>query len=98
MGLKTYADKLDDCFERPTLGKVEKIQPSHLEKVTTKLQAKKQQRPSEIEKTTKDSKKARLERKVLFANEHIKRAEMLLTEINSSAEAAAGVDVVPRNG
>lgn len=98
MGLKKYADKLDDYFERLTQGKAEKIKPGHVEKVITKLRAKKLQLQSEIERTTKDSKKARLERKVLIANEHIKRAEMLLKEIDTSAKPDTEVDTVPRGG
>jgi len=82
MGLKKYASKIDDYFERLTQGKVEKIKASHVEKVIKKLQTKQEQLRDEIEKTTKDSKRARLERKVLFAIEHIKRAEMLLKEID----------------
>ena len=95
MGLKKYADKLDDYFERLTQGKVEKIKPSHVEKVISKLQAKKQQLQQEIEKTVKDSKKARLERKVLIANEHIKRAEMLFKEIDPQAKCVAEVEPAP---
>ncbi len=92
MGLKKYADKLDDYFKRLTLGKAKKIKPSHVETVIRKLRAKKQQLQDEIEKTAKESKKLRLERKVLIANEHIKRAEMLLAEIGRSPDPAPKAD------
>ncbi|SLN68734.1 hypothetical protein PEL8287_03831 [Roseovarius litorisediminis] len=82
MGLKKYAEKLDDYFERLKQGKAEKIEATHVEKVIRKLNAKKQQLLDEIQTTTKESKKARLEQKLLFAAEHIKRAEMLLEQIS----------------
>ena len=96
MGLKKYTDKLDEYFERRSQGKVGKIKPSHVEKVITKLQAKKQQLQGELENATKASKKARLERKLLIANEHIRRAEMLIREIDTSAKP--DVDAQQRQG
>jgi uncharacterized protein YlxW (UPF0749 family) len=92
MGLKKYADKLDDYFGRLAHGKAEKIKPSHVEKVIRKLQAKQEQLQAEIEATTKESKKARLERKFQFAKEHIKRAELLLKNIDPSAKTEAAAD------
>lgn len=101
MGLKKYADKLDDYFSRLTLGKAKKIKASHVETVIRKLKAKKQQLQDEIERTVKESRKSRLERKVLIANEHIKRAEMLLSEIDSPADPGPKVDaegdIAPRD-
>jgi len=81
MGLKNYSDKLDDYYERLAQGKTKKIKPSHVEQVLAKLKAKKTQLQAEIAKATKPSKKMRLERKLLIAKEHIKRAELLLDEI-----------------
>ena len=43
MGLKKYAGKLDEYYQRLTQGKVEKIKPSHVEKVLAKLRPKKVQ-------------------------------------------------------
>ncbi|MBK6467087.1 MAG: hypothetical protein IPF96_09665 [Rhodobacter sp.] len=102
MGLKKYADKLDDYFSRLTLGKAKKkIKASHVETVIRKLKAKKQQLQDEFERTVKESRKSRLERKVLIANEHIKRAEMLLSEIDSPADPGPKVDaegdIAPRD-
>lgn len=98
MGLKKYADKLDDYLARLTQGKAEKIKPSHVEKVIAKLRARKLQLQDEIGKTTKDPKKARLERKILIANEHVKRAEMLLKEIDTSAKPDAEEGTVSQGG
>ena len=89
MGLKKYADKIDDYFKRLNEGKVEKIQASHVTKVIDKLRTKRQQLEDEIEATVKESKKARLERKMLIADEHIKRAEMLLAQIGAPAQTEA---------
>ena len=81
MGLKEYSAKIDDYYDRLTQGKAKKIKPSHVEKVIAKLKAKKTQLRAEIAKATKPSKRERLERKVLIAKEHIKRAELLLENI-----------------
>tara|TARA_B110000503_G_C7064207_1_gene378035 strand:- start:556 stop:753 length:198 start_codon:yes stop_codon:yes gene_type:complete len=63
-------------------------------KVIDKLRTKRRQPEDEIEATVKESKKARLERKMLIADEHIKRAEMLLAQIGAPArtEAKASAD------
>ncbi|MDU9005288.1 hypothetical protein [Sedimentitalea todarodis] len=92
MGLKKYAAKLDDYFTRLKRGKAGKIKPDHVEKVIAKLRAKAERLQLEIKEATKESKKARLERKVLIANEQIRRAQLLLKEIDSTAKPAAGVD------
>jgi uncharacterized protein YlxW (UPF0749 family) len=97
MGLKKYAGKLDEYYQRLTQGKVEKIKPSHVEKVLAKLRAKKVQLEEEIKTTAKESKKARLERKVLIAKEHIKRAELLLEEIDTPAKPAAKTETPPQD-
>jgi uncharacterized protein YlxW (UPF0749 family) len=89
MGLKKYAAKLDDYFERLKEGKAEKIKKSHVDKVIRKLEAKKLQLAEEIEETSKESKKARLERKMLIAGEHLKRAEMLLNTLQPPAKENA---------
>ena len=89
MGLKKYADKLDDYFESLKQGKAEKIKASHVDKVIRKLQAKEVQLLDEIGQATKDTKKARLERKVVIAREHIRRAELLLEKIDKSGNRTA---------
>ena len=89
MGLKKYADKLDDYFERLTQGKAEKIRASHVDKVIKKLQAKEMQLLDEIGQVTKDTKKARLEHKVVIAREHIRRARLLLEKIDRSGSRTA---------
>lgn len=89
MGLKKYAAKIDDYFERLKEGKAEKIKKSHVDKVIHKLQAKKLQLAEEIKETSKESKIARLERKVLVADEHLKRAEVLLANLKEPTEKSA---------
>lgn len=81
MGLKKFAEKLADYNARLESGKAEKIKKTHVEKVMKKLQKKTVQLDTEIASEENTEKKARLQRKLDIAQEHIKRAEWLLTQI-----------------
>lgn len=81
MGLKKLAGKLSDYNTRLERGKAEKIEPDHVEKVLGKLRKKADQLEVEIASEEKADKKARLQRKLGIAREHVARAEWLLTQI-----------------
>jgi hypothetical protein len=81
MGLKKLAEKLSDYNTRLELGKAEKIEPDHVRKVMEKLQKKSAQLQAEIAQEEKADKKARLERKLEVAREHVERAQWLLAQI-----------------
>lgn len=83
MGLKKIAEKLDTYYKRLELGKAAKIEPSHVEKVIAKLQAKQEQLKTELSETEKPSKRQRLEGKLATVEEQIARSEWLLKEIGS---------------
>ncbi|MHA6325851.1 hypothetical protein [Roseivivax sp. CAU 1753] len=98
MGLKKYAGKLDDYYARLTQGKAEKIEASHVEKVIAKLETKKQQLEAEIEATTKESKRLRLARKKLIADEQIRRAHLLLGQIGGGGPTQPEADAPAPEG
>ncbi len=81
MGLKKLAGKLSDYNTRLERGKAGKIQRSHIEKVMRKLQRKASQLEAEIASEDNKDKKARLQRKLGIAREHLARAEWLLSQI-----------------
>jgi hypothetical protein len=81
MGLKKLAEKLSDYNTRLELGKAEKIEAGHVRKVMEKLQKKSAQLQAEIAQEEKADKKARLERKLGVAREHVERAQWLLAQI-----------------
>ncbi len=81
MGLKKLAEKLSDYNARLERGKVGKIQRSHVEKVMKKLQRKSSQLEADIASEENKDKKARLQRKLGIAREHLTRAEWLLTQL-----------------
>jgi hypothetical protein len=86
MGVKKLAAKVAEYYERLEQGKASKIKPNHVEQVLKKLRAKEAELQAEIETVDSDDKKARLERKLGIAQEHIARAEYLLTELSSSPD------------
>ena len=82
MGLKKLAAKVAEYNDRLEGGKASKIKPGHVKKVLEKLRAKETSLEAEIAAAAgDDDKKARLERKLEVAREHIARAEWLLAEI-----------------
>ena len=62
MGLESVIEKLDKYYGRLEKGKAQKIKPAHVEKVLRKLEAKAQLLETELEETTKETKRERLER------------------------------------
>ncbi len=84
MNLKTSIEKLDKYYERLNKGKAEKIKPNHVEKVIRKLKAKEETLHAELAETQKESKKARLIRKIATIKEQIGRAEWLLETVDQT--------------
>ena len=81
MGLKKLAGKLSDYNARLERGKAEKIEPDHVEKVLAKLRKKTDQLDAAIASEKNADKKARLQRKLGIAREHVARGEWLMTQI-----------------
>ena len=81
MELKTSTEKLDKYYKRLEQGKTQKIKPSHVEKVISKLQKKELDLLAGIEATTKGDKEKRLKRKLKSTGEQIERARWLLEKI-----------------
>ena len=81
MGLKKLAGKVADYNERLERGRANKIKPGHVEKVLEKLRAKETELKAELDAVHSDEKRARLERKLRIAEEHIARAEYLLEQV-----------------
>ncbi|MFD3189724.1 hypothetical protein ACFMPD_05545 [Sedimentitalea sp. HM32M-2] len=81
MGLKKNIEKLDAYFDRLRRQKVEKIKPSHVEKVLLKLRAKETELLTDLETSAKDSKSDRLKTKLTVVREQIRRGEWLMREI-----------------
>jgi len=82
MAFRKIITKLNDYFDRLEEGKAKKIKPGHVKKVIAKLNAKKEQIVEELARTHKASKKERLARKLLIAEEHLKRAEWLAEKLH----------------
>ena len=81
MAFRKIIAKLDDYYERLDKGKAGKIKPDHVRRVIAKLIAKKEEIAEELARTDSKSKKERLERKLMIAQEHLKRAEWLAGKI-----------------
>ena len=81
MGLKKLAAKVADYNDRLDSGKASKIKPGHVRKVLEKLHKKESSLIDELAEAENDKAKARLERKLEIAREHIARAEWLLGQI-----------------
>ncbi len=84
MALKKSIEKLDTYFGRLASKKVEKIEPSHVEKVLAKLRAKEASLLDELNQAQKESKKERLKSKLKVAREQIGRGEWLMEEISKT--------------
>lgn len=81
MGLESAIEKLDKYFKRLEKGKVQKIKPSHVDRVIQKLEAKVQLVQAELAETDKETKKQRLEQKLEMIREQQERANWLKSEI-----------------
>lgn len=83
MAFRKIIEKLNAYYDRLEEGKTKKIKASHVRQVIAKLVAKQKQIVDELARTDKTSKKERLARKLLIAEEHLKRAEWLAQKIES---------------
>lgn len=81
MGLKKLTEKLAAYFERLETGKAQKIKPDHVHKVLDKLRAKEAELRDKLAHAETDEQHARLQQKLKVTQEHIARAEYLLTAI-----------------
>mgnify|MGYP000049766367 CR=1 FL=1 len=81
MGLGKSIEKLDDYFARLKKGKVQKIKPSHVEKVIGKLKAKEKSLQADLASAKKETKKSGLTRKLTTVAEQLQRAKWLLEKV-----------------
>lgn len=86
MGLKKLAAKVAEYNARLEQGKAREIKPSHVRKALSKLQQKAAELETDLAATTDKDRRARLERKLRIAREHVARAEWLLKEIEKRSE------------
>jgi hypothetical protein len=82
MALNKTIEKLNKYLGRLEAGKAKKIKPAHVDKVIKKLTRREQDLLEELEGTSKDSKKARLEARLKTTREQIERATWLRDQIN----------------
>ncbi len=81
MALSKTVEKLDKYYGRLKSGSAKKIKPAHVEKMIDKLKARERDLKDEISTTEKESKKERLERKLLKTQDLTTKAKWLLKEI-----------------
>ncbi|QGX99057.1 hypothetical protein EI983_12575 [Roseovarius faecimaris] len=81
MGLHKTVEKLDEYLKRLDQGQVQKIKPSHVEKVIRKLEAKKALLLDELAETGKPDKRERLQAKLGIVHDQLERAHWLQGEI-----------------
>ncbi|SEW12516.1 hypothetical protein SAMN05444851_1567 [Aliiroseovarius sediminilitoris] len=84
MGLENSVEKLDKYYARLEQGKAQKIKPSHVDKILSKLEAKARLLQAELDETTKSSKKERLATKLDMVREQQKRARWLKDKIGDA--------------
>ena len=82
MGLKSLAAKLADYQTRLEDGATCRIRPEHVRKVLDKLRHKEATLMAEIGETDDPDRKARLDRKLGVARDHVRRAEWLLDQLS----------------
>jgi hypothetical protein len=78
MGLKKLAAKVANYNDRLDSGKASKIKPDHVRKVLKKLRKKEGSLSEELADARDDEAKARLERKLEVAREHIARDVLMV--------------------
>lgn len=83
MGIGKVAKKLDAYFGRLEGGRAAEIKPSHVKKAIAKLQSKRELLQVELRDAEKQSKKRRIENKLVTVGEQIERAEWLLNKLET---------------
>ena len=86
MGLKKLTEKLAAYFERLETGQTHEIKPDHVRKVLDKLHAKEAELRDRLARAETDGKRAHLQQKLQVTQEHISRAEYLLTAIERARQ------------
>lgn len=81
MAMRKVVDRLKEYFARLDAGKVQKIKPRHIKQVIEKLEAKKVDLANEIATASSVASKVELQRKLLIADEQLRRAQWLLDEV-----------------
>lgn len=81
MALSKTVEKLEKYYDRLKNGNAKKIKPAHVEKMIGKFKARERDLQDEISVTPKESKKERLERKLLKTRDLTSKAKWLLKEI-----------------
>jgi uncharacterized protein YaiL (DUF2058 family) len=84
MGLENTVEKLDKYYKRLKKGKAQKIKPSHVSKVISKLETKENLLLSDLAEAGKEAKKQRLDKKLAMVRAQLDRARWLLSEIAGS--------------
>lgn len=83
MGLDNTIEKLDKYFKRLENGRVQKIKPSHVDKVIDKLEAKAELLLVELSEANTETKKRRLQNKLEMVREQQDRARWLKDNISN---------------
>jgi len=83
MGLKKSTKRLNDYYGRLAEGKAKKIKAGDVAKVASKLTARREQIIEELKSTDNEARKESLARKLLIAEEQLKRAQWLAAELDS---------------
>lgn len=81
MVVRKSISKLDAYYDRLNADKADKIKTSHVEAVLDKLETKLKLLKIERDEAKKDSKKKRLEGKIVVVKEQMKRGKWLLEKI-----------------
>ncbi|MCK0138510.1 hypothetical protein [Aliiroseovarius sp. F47248L] len=84
MGLESAVEKLDKYYSRLEKGKAQKIKPSHVDKILSKLEKKARLLKEEFDETKKPSKKERLASKLDMVREQQARARWLKEQIGDA--------------
>lgn len=89
MALKKYVEKLNEYYHRLDQGAAHKFDPSHVERVRSKLQAKEESLLEDIATASKPEKIERLQGKLAIARTQIKRANWLLETVSADSNDEA---------
>lgn len=85
MGLKKMAKKLSTYFERLESGKTQEIEPEHVRKVLEKLHLKEAELTVKLAQAQSAEARERYQQKLEITNEHIARAEYVLSALREAA-------------
>lgn len=84
MGLESAVEKLDKYYGRLEQGKAQKIKPSHVDKILSKLEKKARLLQDEFDAASKPSKRDRLALKLDMVREQQARARWLKDKVGDA--------------